>query len=139
MAKKANTLNDLTSFLKSDSIIGSTEFVSEVEQDFFTKKQLTLVDVHAEVLDEVVPLTKEKKIVTTDKSKKWTLEELQNALSTYAKENNVSVDEVVSKLTTNQHTQTEVNPFLAYFNWTIDLQVNYFQFLLDFQRRIMKN
>ncbi len=139
MAKKANTLNDLTSFLKSDSIIGSTEFVSEVEQDFFTKKPLTLVDVHAEVLDEVVPLTKEKKIVTTDKSKKWTLEELQNALSTYAKENNVSVDEVVSKLTTNQHTQTEVNPFLAYFNWTIDLQVNYFQFLLDFQRRIMKN
>jgi prenyltransferase beta subunit len=139
MAKKANTLNDLTSFLKSDSIIGSTEFISEVEQDFFTKKPLTLVDVHAEVLDEVVPLTKEKKIVTTDKSKKWTLEELQNALSTYAKENNVSVDEVVSKLTTNQHTQTEVNPFLAYFNWTIDLQVNYFQFLLDFQRRIMKN
>ena len=139
MAKKANTLNDLTSFLKSDSIIGSTEFVSEVEQDFFTKKPLTLVDVHAEVLDEVVPLTKEKKIVTTDKSKKWTLEELQNALSTYAKENNVSVDEVVSKLTTNQHTKTEVNPFLAYFNWTIDLQVNYFQFLLDFQRRIMKN
>ena len=139
MAKKANTLNDLTSFLKSDSIIGSTEFVSEVEQDFFTKKPLTLVDVHAEVLDEVVPLTKEKKIVTTDKSKKWTLEELQNALSTYAKENNVSVDEVVSKLTTNQHTQTEVNPFLAYFNWTIYLQVNYFQFLLDFQRRIMKN
>ena len=136
MAKKANTLNDLTSFLKSDSIIGSTEFVSEVEQDFFTKKPLTLVDVHAEVLDEVVPLTKEKKIVTTDKSKKWTLEELQNALSTYAKENNVTVDEVVSKLTTNQQTQTEVNPFLAYFNWTIDLQVNYFQFLLDFQKRI---
>ena len=139
MAKKANTLNDLTSFLKSDFIIGSTEFVSEVEQDFFTKKPLTLVDVHAEVLDEVVPLTKEKQIVTADKSKKWTLEELQNALSTYAKENNVSVDEVVSKLTTNQHTQTEVNPFLAYFNWTIDLQVNYFQFLLGFQRRIMKN
>lgn len=139
MAKKANTLNDLTSFLKSDSIIGSTEFVSEVEQDFFTKKPLTLVDVHAEVLEEVVPLTKEKQIVTADKSKKWTLEELQNALSTYAKENNVSVDEVVSKLTTNQHTQTEVNPFLAYFNWTIDLQVNYFQFLLGFQRRIIKN
>ena len=139
MAKKANTLNDLTSFLKSDSIIGSTEFVSEVEQDFFTKKPLTLVDVHAEVLDEVVPLTKEKKIVTTDKSKKWTLEELQNALSSFAKENNVSLDEVVYKLTAKQQTQTEVNPFLAYFNWTIDLQVNYFQFLLDFQRRIMKN
>ena len=139
MAKKANTLNDLTSFLKSDSIIGSTEFVSEVEQDFFTKKPLTLVDVHTEVLDEVVPLTKEKKIVTADKSRKWTLEELQNALSSFAKENNVSLDEVVYKLTAKQQTQTEVNPFLAYFNWTIDLQVNYFQFLLDFQRRIMKN
>ena len=136
MAKKANTLNDLTSFLKSDSIIGSTEFVSEVEQDFFTKKPLTLVDVQTEVLDEVVPLIKEKKIVTAEKSTKWTLEELQNALSTYAKENNVTVDEVVSKLTANQHTQTEVNPFLVYFNWTIDLQVNYFQFLLDFQKSI---
>jgi hypothetical protein len=136
MAKKANTLNDLTSFLKSDSIIGSTEFVSELEQDFFTKKPLTLVDVQTEVLDEVVPLIKEKKIVIAEKSTKWTLEELQNALSTYAKENNVTVDEVVSKLTTNQQTQTEVNPFLAYFNWTIDLQVNYFQFLLDFQKRI---
>jgi prenyltransferase beta subunit len=139
MAKKANTLNDLTSFLKSDSIIGSTEFVSEVEQDFFTKKPLTLVDVHAEVLDEVVPLTKEKKFVTADKSQKWTLEELQNALSTFAKQNNVSLDEVVYKLTVKQQTKTEVNPFLAYINWTIDLQVNCFQFLLDFQRRIMKN
>jgi hypothetical protein len=136
MAKKANTLNDLTSFLKSDSIIGTTEFVSEVEQDFFTKKPLTLVDVQTDVLDEVVPLVKDKKVVRVVKSEKWTLEELQNAFSTYAKENNVTVDEVVSKLTTNQKTQTEVNPFLAYFNWTIDLQVNYFQFLLDFQKRI---
>ena len=138
MAKKANTLNDLTSFLKSDSIIGSTEFVSEVEQDFFTKKPLTLVDVQTEVLDEVVPLTKEKKIVTADKSKKWTLEELQNVISTYAKDNNVSVEEVVSKLTAIEQTQTEVNPFLAYLNWTIDLQVNYFQFLLDFQKGIFR-
>lgn len=136
MAKKANTLNDLTSFLKSDSIIGSTEFVSEVEQDFFTKKPLTLVDVQTEVLDEVVPLIKEKKSTTSNKSEKLTLEELQNALSTYAKENNVTVDEVVSKLASKQQTQTEVNPFLAYFNWMTDLQVNYFQFLLDFQKGI---
>ena len=139
MAKKANTLNDLTSFLKSDSIIGTTEFVSEVEQDFFTKKPLTLVDVQTEVLDEVVPLTKEKRIAKAVKSEKWTLEELQNVISTFAKENNVSVEEVVSKLTTKENTQAELNPFLAYFNWTIGLQVNYFQFLLNFQRGIVKN
>jgi hypothetical protein len=138
MAKKANTLNDLTSFLKSDSIIGTTEFISEVEQDFFTKKPLTLVNVQTEVLDEVVPLVKEKKVVTADKSKKWTLEELQNVLSTFAKENNVTVEEVVSKLTTQGQTQTHVNPFLAYFNWTIDLQVNYFQFLIDLQKGLLK-
>jgi hypothetical protein len=138
MAKKANTLNDLTSFLKSDSIIGTTEFISEVEQDFFTKKPLTLVNVQTEVLDEVVPLVKEKKVVTAEKSKKWSLEELQNALSTFAKENNVTVEEVVSKLTTQGQTQTHVNPFLAYFNWTIDLQVNYFQFLIDLQKGLLK-
>ena len=138
MAKKANTLNDLTSFLKSDSIIGSTEFVSEVEQDFFRKKPLTLVDVHAEVLDEVVPLTKEKKSEVTNKSEKLTLEELQNVISTFAKENNFTLDEVVSKLTTSKQTPIEFNPFLAYFNWTIDLQVNYFQFLLDFQKGFLR-
>ena len=139
MAKKANTLNDLTSFLKSDSIIGSTEFVSEVEQDFFTKKPLTLVDVHTEVLDVKVPLTKEKKSEVTNKSEKLTLEELQNVISTFAKENNFTLNEVVSKLTTKEKTQVELNPFLAYFNWTVDLQLNYFQFLLNFQRGIKKN
>ena len=139
MAKKANTLNDLTSFLKSDSIIGSTEFVSEVEQDFFRKKPLTLVDVHTEVLDVKVPLTKEKKIEVTNKTEKLTLEELQNVISTFAKENNFTLNEVVSKLTTKEKTQVELNPFLAYFNWTVDLQLNYFQFLLNFQRGIKKN
>ena len=139
MAKKANTLNDLTSFLKSDSIIGTTEFVSEVEQDFFTKKPLTLVDVHTDVLDVKVPLTKEKKIEVTNKTEKLTLEELQNVISTFAKENNFTLNEVVSKLTTKEKTQVELNPFLAYFNWTVDLQLNYFQFLLNFQRGIMKN
>ena len=139
MAKKANTLNDLTSFLKSDSIIGTTEFVSEVEQDFFTKKPLTLVDVHTEVLDVKVPLTKEKKSEVTNKSEKLTLEELQNVISTFAKENNFTLNEVVSKLTTKEKTQVELNPFLAYFNWTVDLQLNYFQFLLNFQRGIKKN
>ena len=139
MAKKANTLNDLTSFLKSDSIIGTTEFVSEVEQDFFTKKPLTLVDVHTEILEVKVPLTKEKKSEVTNKSEKLTLEELQNVISTFAKENNFTLNEVVSKLTTKEKTQVELNPFLAYFNWTVDLQLNYFQFLLNFQRGIMKN
>jgi hypothetical protein len=137
MAKKANTLNDLTSFLKSDSILGTTEFISEVEQDFFTKKPLTLVDVQTEVLDEVVPLVKEKKIVTKNTTVKLTLEELQNVIASYAKENNLTVEEVASKLTKIEKIQ--VNPFLAYFNWTIDLQVNYFQFLLNFQRGIVKN
>ncbi len=138
MAKKANTLNDLTSFLKSDSIIGTTEFVSEVEQDFFTKKPLTLVDVHTEILEVKVPLTKEKKSEVTNKSEKLTLEELQNVISTFAKENNFTLDEVVSKLTTSKQTPIEFNPFLAYFNWTIDLQVNYFQFLLDFQKGFLR-
>jgi hypothetical protein len=138
MAKKANTLNDLTSFLKSDSIIGTTEFVSEVEQDFFTKKPLTLVDVHTEILEVKVPLTKEKKSEVTNKSEKLTLEELQNVISTFAKENNFTLDEVVSKLTTSKQTPIEFNPFLAYFNWTIDLQVNYFQFILDFQKGFLR-
>ena len=138
MAKKANTLNDLTSFLKSDSIIGTTEFVSEVEQDFFTKKPLTLVDVHTEILEVKVPLTKEKKSEVTNKSEKLTLEELQNVISTFAKENNFTLDEVVSKLTTSKQTPIEFNPFLAYFNWTIDLQVNYFKFLLDFQKGFLR-
>ena len=136
MAKKGNTLNDLNSFLNSDSIKGTSEFTSEVEKDFFTKKPFALVDVEKDVLEELNPLLNDVKI---DLSKKLTLETLQNIISTFVKENNVTIEEIVSTIKTNHQIQTQVNPFITYFNWTIDYQINFFKFLLEIQKGMLNN
>jgi len=133
MAKKTNTLNDLTTFLKSDSIGAVREFTTEVEKDFFTKKPLTLVDVKTEVKDDFKTV-KEIKSVTTNNGK-MTLEELNLSIKKFATENNTTVENVIAKLNTKKHTNpTELNPFVSFFTWTTNLQMSYFQYLLDLQK-----
>ncbi len=138
MAKKANTLNDLASFLKSDSIGGVREFTTEVEKDFFTKKPLTLVDVKTETNNDTKTI-QEEKVISTGNGR-LTLEELNHSIKKFATENNTTVDKVISKLnSTTQTTQTnstELNPFVSFFTWTTNLQMSYFQYLLDFQKSI---
>lgn len=136
MAKKANTLNDLASFLKSDSIGGVREFTTEVEKDFFTKKPLTLVDVKTETNNDTKTIHKEKVISTGNG--RLTLEELNDSIKKFATENNTTVDKVISKLNlttqTTQTNSTELNPFVSFFTWTTNLQMSYFQYLLNLQK-----
>jgi hypothetical protein len=138
MAKKANTLNDLASFLKSDSIGGVREFTTEVEKDFFTKKPLTLVDVKTETNNDTKTI-QEEKVISTGNGR-LTLEELNDSIKKFATENNTTVDKVISKLNlttqTTQTNSTELNPFVSFFTWTTNLQMSYFQYLLDFQKSI---
>jgi hypothetical protein len=138
MAKKANTLNDLASFLKSDSIGGVREFTTEVEKDFFTKKPLTLVDVKTETNNDTKTI-QEEKVISTGNGR-LTLEELNDSIKKFATENNTTVDKVISKLNlttqTTQTNSTELNPFVSFFSWTTNLQMSYFQYLLDFQKSI---
>lgn len=136
MAKKANTLNDLASFLKSDSIGGVREFTTEVEKDFFTKKPLTLVDVKTETNNDIKTIQEEKLISTGNG--RLTLEELNDSIKKFATENNTTVDKVISKLNlttqTTQTNSTELNPFVSFFTWTTNLQMSYFQYLLNLQK-----
>ena len=136
MAKKANTLNDLASFLKSDSIGGVREFTTEVEKDFFTKKPLTLVDVKTETNNDTKTI-QEEKVISTGNGR-LTLEELNDSIKKFATENNTTVDKVISKLNlttqTTQTNSTELNPFVSFLTWTTNLQMSYFQYLLDFQK-----
>jgi hypothetical protein len=139
MAKKANTLNDLASFLKSDSIGGVREFTTEVEKDFFTKKPLTLVDVKTETNNDTKTI-QEERVISTGNGR-LTLEELNNSIKKFATENNTTVDKVISKLNlttqttqTTQTNSTELNPFVSFFTWTTNLQMSYFQYLLDLQK-----
>ena len=136
MAKKANTLNDLASFLKSDSIGGVREFTTEVEKDFFTKKPLTLVDVKTETNNDTKTI-QEEKVISTGNGR-LTLEELNYSIKKFATENNTTVDKVISKLNlttqTTKTNSTELNPFVSFFTWTTNLQMSYFQYLLDLQK-----
>ena len=138
MAKKANTLNDLASFLKSDSIGGVREFTTEVEKDFFTKKPLTLVNVKTETNNDTKTI-QEERVISTGNGR-LTLEELNDSIKKFATENNTTVDKVISKLNlttqTTQTNSTELNPFVSFFSWTTNLQMSYFQYLLDFQKSI---
>jgi len=98
MAKKQNTLNDLSAFLKADTIVEARDFFTEVETDYFHKKPTSLVD------------------VAIDHSIETEQTEIQN----------VTKEAIPSNY--------ESNPLMAYYNWVLDLQRNYFQFCITLQK-----
>ena len=108
MAKKPNTLNDLASFLKSESIGGAREFTSEVEKDFFQKKPLSLVDIENEKVEN---LQEVNKTITSEKN------------------NKLSEQEIVANLES-----LPIDPLTSFYTWSLNFQLNYFKFLLDFQK-----
>lgn len=128
MAKKVNTLGDLTTFLKSDSIGAIKDFTSEVETDFFQKKPLTLVNVDKDLVVKTDDLNKTEK-VNSNQPLSW--EELEKQINRFASDNNTTVEAIVTKLkTSNEH----VHPFISMLTWTVNFQWNYFKFWSDWQR-----
>ncbi len=131
MAKKNTTLNDLTRFLQTESVL-QTSSLSENE-DFFEKDPLSLVVVDA---DGIISTSKAEpniteKFIDSKALQKTSFEEVHDQIKTLALENKMSVQQVITTLYMRSVTPVTVTNL---FDWSTNMQKNYMQFWMDFQK-----
>jgi hypothetical protein len=133
MAKKNTTLNDLTRFLQTESVL-QTSSLSENE-DFFQKDPLSLVVVDA---DGIISTSKAEpniteKFIDSKALQKTSFEEVNEQIKTLALENKMSVQQVITTLYMRSVTPVTVTNL---FDWSTNMQKNYMQFWMDFQKSL---
>lgn len=131
MAKKNTTLNDLTRFLQTESVL-QTSSISETE-DFFDKDPLSLVVVDA---DGIISTSKAEpniteKFIDSKALQKTSFEDVHEQIKTLALDNKMTVQQVISTLYMRSVTPVSVTNI---FDWTFSIQKNYMQFWMDLQK-----
>ncbi len=131
MAKKKTTLNDLTRFLQTESVLQSST-ISETE-DFFDKDPLSLVVVDA---DGIISTSKAEpniteKFIDSKALQKTSFEDVHEQIKTLALDNKMTVQQVISTLYMRSVTPVSVTNI---FDWTFSIQKNYMQFWMDLQK-----
>ena len=131
MAKKNTTLNDLTRFLQTESVV-QTPAISETE-DFFEKDPLSLVVVDADgiISTSKAELNITEKFIDSKALQKTSFEDVQDKIKTLALENKMSVQQVISTLYMRSVTPVTVTNI---FDWSLSIQKNYMQFWVDLQK-----
>lgn len=136
MAKKGNTLNDLTKFLEAEKSVLPTENVVEV-QNYFQKEPVSLVQVAIEK-EEVAaskPVEEGAKFVDSDALRKTSFEEVNELIKTLALENKMSVQQVITTLYMRSVLPNSVTNIV---DITANIQKSYSMFMSDFQRNWWK-
>jgi hypothetical protein len=133
MAKKNTTLNDLTRFLQTESVL-QTSSISDTD-DFFEKDPLSLVVVAA---DGIISTSKAEpniteKFIDSKALQKTSFEDVQEQIKTLALENKMSVQQVITTLYMRSVTPVTVTNL---FDWSTNMQKNYMQFWMDFQKSL---
>ena len=131
MAKKNTTLNDLTRFLQTESVL-QTSSISDTE-DFFEKDPLSLVVVDA---DGIISTSKAEpniteKFIDSKVLQKTSFEDVHEQIKTLALDNKMSVQQVITTLYMRSVTPVSVT---IVFEWSQSIQKNYMQFWMDFQK-----
>ena len=131
MAKKNTTLNDLTRFLQTESVL-QTSSISDTE-DFFEKDPLSLVVVDA---DGIISTSKAEpniteKFIDSKALQKTSFEDVHEQIKTLALDNKMSVQQVITTLYMRSVTPVSVTNV---FEWSQSIQKNYMQLWMDFQK-----
>lgn len=131
MAKKNTTLNDLTQFLQTESVLQDST-ISDVK-DFFDKDPLSLVVVDA---DGIISTSKKepasvKKFIDSKALQKTSFEDVYEQIKTLALENKMTVQQVVTTLYMRSVTPVSITNV---FDWAFSIQKNYMQFWMDLQK-----
>ena len=131
MAKKNTTLNDLTRFLQTESVLQASS-ISDTE-DFFEKDPLSLVVVDA---DGIISTSKAEpniteKFIDSKVLQKTSFEDVHEQIKTLALDNKMSVQQVITNLYMRSVTPVTVTNV---FEWSQSIQKNYMQFWMDFQK-----
>lgn len=139
MAKKSNTLNDLTKFLEAEHIALSPDF--NVEEDFLEQKPVALVDleevgIHIDKINTDLPLqTSSQKFIDSKVLKQTSFEDLNDQIKTLALQNNMTVQQIIVNLYMQSiSSYSHPNMFDMYLN----IQKSYINYFTEFQKKFMK-
>jgi hypothetical protein len=139
MAKKSNTLNDLTKFLEAEHIALSPDF--NVEEDFLEQKPVALVDLE-EVgihIDKIESITSNSsslpKFVDSKVLKPTSFEDLNDQIKTLALQNNMTVQQIIINLYL-QSISSYSHPNM--FDMFLNIQKSYINYFTEFQKTYMR-
>ena len=135
MAKKSNTLNDLTKFLASEhnATLADTPIDTPT---FLYKEPLTLIDTPLAQTTETPSVENEiKKFIDSNALRKTNFEEVNELIKTLALDNKMSVQQVLTILYYKSILPYSV---VNWLDWTTNIQKSYSLFISDFQKNWWK-
>jgi hypothetical protein len=139
MAKKSNTLNDLTKFLEAEHIALSPDF--NVEEDFLEQKPVALVDleevgIHIDKIESITPNSGSlPKFVDSKVLKPTSFEDLNDQIKTLALQNNMTVQQIIINLYM-QSISSYSHPNM--FDMFLNIQKSYINYFTEFQKTYMR-
>jgi len=139
MAKKSNTLNDLTKFLEAEHIALSPDF--NVEEDFLEQRPVALVDleevgIHIDKIESITPNSSSlPKFVDSKVLKPTSFEDLNDQIKTLALQNNMTVQQIIINLYM-QSISSYSHPNM--FDIFLNIQKSYINYFTEFQKTYMR-
>jgi hypothetical protein len=135
MAKKSNTLTDLTKFLASEQ----SSFIADAPIDtpsFLHKEPLTLIDTQDNQPVEVKSFDEDvQKFIDSIALRKTSFDEVNELIKTLALDHKMSVQQVLMLLY-----YKSIMPYsvVNWMDWTANIQKSYTLFMSDFQKNWWK-
>ena len=135
MAKKSNTLNDLTKFLASEQ--NSTLADAPIDTPtFLYKEPLNLIDAPiAQSSDSNYVEQEIQKFIDSNALRKTSFDEVNELIKTLALDNKMSVQQVLTILY-----YKSILPYsiVNWMDWSTNIQKSYSLFMSDFQKKWWK-
>jgi hypothetical protein len=135
MAKKSNTLNDLTKFLASEQ--NATLADSPIDTPtFLYKEPLTLIDTPITQISETSSVESEiQKFIDSNALRKTNFDEVNELIKTLALENKMSIQQVLTILYYKSILPYSITNWM---DWSTNIQKSYSLFMSDFQKKWWK-
>ena len=140
MARKMNTLSDLTSFLEAEkTTLSESNPILKIEkaQDFFSKEPVKLfqIELDEEKNASINTQSESTKFIDSPALRKTSLEEVNELIKTLALENKMSVQQVITTLYMRSVLPDSVTNIV---DITANMQKSYALLMADFQKKWWK-
>ena len=135
MAKKSNTLNDLTKFLASEQNLTLADAPIDTPT-FLYKEPLTLIDATLTQSSDSNSVEQEiQKFIDSNALRKTSFDEVNELIKTLALDNKMSVQQVLTILYYKSILPYSITNWL---DWSTNIQKSYSLFMSDFQKKWWK-
>jgi hypothetical protein len=136
MAKKGNTLNDLTKFLAAEQKV-VLEQPDINHESFLEKEPVSLIDIHQDIPISILEIKSEDipKFIDSDVLRKTSFDEVNELIKTLALDNKLSVQQVLFMLYYRSILPYSITNWV---DWSNNIHKSYLLFMNDFQKNWWK-